>query len=348
MYAKGNYTFVGNANGQITQGTSINACQGLKSLDGQYIFVIQSDGNAVIYNTITNFRIWSTNINTNNPNSSSNFIYQNDGNLVLYNNDGKNVLWSSGTNGKTSTTLMMQPNGSLVLYNGNPTIGGTGNSLSYYDNDVTGNVVWQTPSYIGCYNDAAQNGSPRSLPNSLGFGDISTTEKYASVIDECRIKAQNRGDTLFGIQAGGQCWSGSDLRRATSAGLLNPSDPKCTPLGNSWVNQIYSNIPDNNSPRSYVVEKNKDYYGNDITYWKGPHSQCSKICDTTQSCNVYTLNKENGRTEGCWLKTGIGSQLGTSTPDRESYLLLGATPPRSVKIPIPNYRDLDKLFVSLR
>jgi hypothetical protein len=120
--ATGTYTFVttvptsldnvsGNA---ITQPTTLTQGQGIRSPNGGYIFVLQSDGNAVIYNTSNGTEIWATGT-SGKGNPPNTFVYQTDGNLVVY--DSTNTpYWNSATQGVTSAYLTMQNDGNLVLY----------------------------------------------------------------------------------------------------------------------------------------------------------------------------------------------------------------------------------------
>ncbi len=117
------YSFIGN---QISPGTKISTCQGLKSLNQKYILVQQSDGNLVLYNKNTDNPIWSvdrmaSNYSNRTPNNT---IYQNDYNFVTYNADGQ-PIWASNTEKKNSTTLVMQEDGNLVIYADTPSHVGT-------------------------------------------------------------------------------------------------------------------------------------------------------------------------------------------------------------------------------
>ena len=77
------------------------------------------------------------------------FIMQGDGNLVLY-NAGKVPLWASGTNGKRVAVCIMQGDGNLVLYEPGPKADwasntpGHGGSKLVVQND--GNVVIYQPN----------------------------------------------------------------------------------------------------------------------------------------------------------------------------------------------------------
>jgi len=95
----------------------LTPCQALFSLDGGHMLIMQLDGNLVLYNTKvspsqvtwktdTFFPSWQGYYTTLN--------YQADGNLVLSSNFVPK--WSTGTNGKDSTTLVLQNDGNLVMY----------------------------------------------------------------------------------------------------------------------------------------------------------------------------------------------------------------------------------------
>ncbi len=114
---KATYNFVGES---ISPGTTLNHCQGIKSADGKYITVQQSDGNLVIYNTHTAAPIWALKnwdpLKAMGISSIPNrTVYQNDYNLVVYNKDNA-PLWASNTVNKNSNRLIMQNDGNLVMY----------------------------------------------------------------------------------------------------------------------------------------------------------------------------------------------------------------------------------------
>ncbi|GAA0998928.1 hypothetical protein GCM10009563_23740 [Subtercola frigoramans] len=82
----------------------------LTSPNGQYRFVLQSDGNAVIVGP--GGPIWGSHSDGNSVNP---LAFQDDGNIVLYRTDGR-AVWSTFTNGKPARELVMQDDGNLVLY----------------------------------------------------------------------------------------------------------------------------------------------------------------------------------------------------------------------------------------
>lgn len=89
----------------------LDANQYLVSPNGQYVFRMQEDGNAVIV-APGNVPVWSTGTR-----GAAFFVNQGDGNLVVYTTATPHVaLWNSGTVGNGPSTLIMQNDGNLVLY----------------------------------------------------------------------------------------------------------------------------------------------------------------------------------------------------------------------------------------
>ena len=86
---------------------------GLVSNNGVNQFILESDGNLVIYRGDT--PLWSTNTS-----NGEKFILQTDGNAVLYSSDNQ-ALWSSGTYtiNNLMNRIVMKDDGNLVIYNGN-------------------------------------------------------------------------------------------------------------------------------------------------------------------------------------------------------------------------------------
>ncbi|MGH7196895.1 MAG: hypothetical protein ACREGJ_03995 [Candidatus Saccharimonadales bacterium] len=87
--------------------------QSLTTADLYYKFILQGDGNLVLY--ANNRAIWSSGTH---GKPSSGLVMQADGNLVIYTPDGK-PLWSSGTDGKGGARLTVQGDGNLVMYTPN-------------------------------------------------------------------------------------------------------------------------------------------------------------------------------------------------------------------------------------
>jgi hypothetical protein len=94
--------------------------QQLETANRKFRLVFQSDGNVVLYSP--NKALWSSRTN---GKSASSLSMQPDGNLVIYNTAGK-AIWNTRTNGKGAAFLQIQQDGNLVLYKTN------------------GGVMWQT------------------------------------------------------------------------------------------------------------------------------------------------------------------------------------------------------------
>jgi hypothetical protein len=90
---------------------SLGPNQYLLSPDGRYEFVLQSDGNMVLYNA-SHQAVWQSGTL---GSGATQLIMQPDGNLVLY-NSAHNLAWLSNTYGSGGDHLEMQSDGNLVLY----------------------------------------------------------------------------------------------------------------------------------------------------------------------------------------------------------------------------------------
>jgi len=92
----------------------------LQSADGRYRFVMQSDGNLVLY--APSGPIWASNT----VGSGANHLrMQGDGNLVIYNGADRPV-WASGTPRHYAAFLIVQNDGNVVIYNDGRAIWATG------------------------------------------------------------------------------------------------------------------------------------------------------------------------------------------------------------------------------
>lgn len=96
----------------LTSGHRLNAGEALVSLNGQYRFALQTDGNLVLRNA-ADLALWSS--GTAGQAGTRLELQSGDGNLVLYNAGGA-PIWASGTSGLGATRLVMQNDGNLVLY----------------------------------------------------------------------------------------------------------------------------------------------------------------------------------------------------------------------------------------
>ena len=85
----------------------------VRSADGRYRFVMQHDGNLVLYGP-TGRATWATSFLTGSWRSQEFVIFQGDGNLVTY--GGGRAIWASGTGGRGGSRLAIQSDGNLVIY----------------------------------------------------------------------------------------------------------------------------------------------------------------------------------------------------------------------------------------
>ena len=91
---------------------------------------------------------------------------------------------------------------------------------------------------------------------------------------------------------------------------LYPNTTIASSWDSTWMNPIprincsaFVQGPPLPSPRSYNFQGAVDYPGNDITYWKGPFSNCAAACDVTPGCVAYVSDLPNG--SNCWLKSKL-------------------------------------------
>jgi hypothetical protein len=108
----------------LKAGQYIQRNQYLASADGQYILLLQTDGNLVAWtNTSSSHRpYWYSNTyDKSGVPGGSILVMQTDGNLVLYDVNWKPV-WYTRTNGTSANQLSMQKDGSAVLLNANNTV----------------------------------------------------------------------------------------------------------------------------------------------------------------------------------------------------------------------------------
>lgn len=104
----------------LVAGQTLSVNQSLRSENGLYNFSMQNDGNMCIYSNGDTFN-WCA--MTDGKTKSGQLIMQTDGNLVLYvsQKTGAANVWSTDTfrggAAKTGSKLVLENNGTLVLYN---------------------------------------------------------------------------------------------------------------------------------------------------------------------------------------------------------------------------------------
>lgn len=96
--------------GALPAGTSLRTGESIVSTGGGYRFVLQHDGNLVLYALPTQ-PLWAT--MTFQP-DGAHLDMQSDGNLVLY--SSTQAVWNSGTYGNPGASFAVQPDGNIVVY----------------------------------------------------------------------------------------------------------------------------------------------------------------------------------------------------------------------------------------
>jgi murein DD-endopeptidase len=110
--------------GNVPAGTTLSANDTIRSNNGQFRVVAQSDGNLVEYGA-GNAVLWQTKTN---GNAGGRTVPQTDGNLVVYSSANK-VLWQSGTSGTAAASFSIGDDGNLVM------------------RKSTGAAIWTSQSY---------------------------------------------------------------------------------------------------------------------------------------------------------------------------------------------------------
>jgi hypothetical protein len=232
----------------------------LTSQGGNYVLVMQTDGNLVGYNAnqIGSGAWWASNT----AGKGNNLIaqMQNDGNFVIYpsNSTGgpisitpfSGALWASGSSGKGvgPYRLVMQSDRNIVVYDGNNQpqwASGTNVSNPPPSQMVAPVVANQTTNigmapisqvpapgvtgaswtYQGCFNDGNHGqAGPRVLKNNIG---------QVTSASQCTALAQGMGYNVSGLQYGGQCWADTNVAYDAQGAQQN-----CPPLGPAWGNQV--------------------------------------------------------------------------------------------------------------
>lgn len=101
----------------MNPGETLLPGQSIRSANGQYEFILQTDGNLVLYNQ-ENVALWNSKTN---GAPVTICTMQSDGNLVLYENGTTNVPYSSGTNGNPGSYLIVEDDGHVKIFDPNGT-----------------------------------------------------------------------------------------------------------------------------------------------------------------------------------------------------------------------------------
>jgi hypothetical protein len=191
----------------------------MKSCDGRFLFVHQTDGNVVLYHGSR--ALWSTGTN---GYLTSNLVMQHDGNLVLYASNGS-ALWSSRTFAFDST-LAIQDDANVVIYAPGP------------------RPIWATHTYV-----APPAPPPPPAPSGCGIASGDTVFHRDQRLTSCsgRFFLVHQGDgnvVLYDNQNGSALWSTRTNGRSTDA-LIMQSDGNLVlyaPGGNPlWSSRTHGN-----------------------------------------------------------------------------------------------------------
>lgn len=146
---------------QIWAGREMRQGMSLKSADGRFTFVLQTDGNLVLYDRYSR-PLWAS------GHGADFVVMQSDGNFVGYLNSGL-ATWATNTGGSGATHLVVQSDGNLVLYtsanravwsSGTAWSGEQGHIVQWSGDTKSQKTAWYvTPDYkrewipdIGTYN----------------------------------------------------------------------------------------------------------------------------------------------------------------------------------------------------
>ncbi len=104
------------ASGNVMQpGEVLRPGQSIRSAGGAFLWILQTDGNLVLYKTFAtagNHALWASGTN---GRPAAVCIMQGDGNLVIYDIDG-DAIWASNTHGNPNSRFVMQDDGNGVIY----------------------------------------------------------------------------------------------------------------------------------------------------------------------------------------------------------------------------------------
>lgn len=106
----------------------------LKADNGFHVFVMQEDGNLVLYSL--GRPVWASGTD---GKTVDGVIMQDDGNLVIYAPGGQPV-WATGTDGRGTSRLVMQHDRNAVIYDAN-------NKPTWSSNTHTAPELWETRQF---------------------------------------------------------------------------------------------------------------------------------------------------------------------------------------------------------
>lgn len=153
------------ANGASTLavGEQLNPALYLSSSNNAYKFILQPDGNIVLYNASNQVR-WASDTQ---GKGGTKLVLQGDGNLVLYTASGT-AVWSSGTAGSAASKLVVLDNGNVVLTTASNTVLWATNTATTPNADTTKPVI----TLIGSASMTVTKGSAFSDPGATATDNV--------------------------------------------------------------------------------------------------------------------------------------------------------------------------------
>jgi GH25 family lysozyme M1 (1,4-beta-N-acetylmuramidase) len=230
--------------GSIEPGHGLGRGESVKSCDGRFELVLQTDGNLVEYLDGSFGALWSSGTSGTDGFAA---VMQSDGNFVLY-GARSNALWDSHTSGHGGASLAVQTDGNMVIYDGGralwesdtvvmtPPAKPTGSGIIHGGDGLTAPESFSSPS--GKYSLAMQSDGNLVLYHN-GVGAIWTTatsgsEGYVAVIqtDGNFVLYDRHGKALWNAGTGGH--PGAELAVQDDGNLVVYSGS--TALWNSHTN----------------------------------------------------------------------------------------------------------------
>jgi len=167
----------------------------LNSLNGEYAFRMQNDGNLVLY--CKGNAVWSS--DTSGETVSGGLKFQADGNLVLY-DTASTPLWHSNSHGTAASRMVLQNDGNLVLYSN------------------AGEAVWSTGTAGQC--DCSDNACYKA---EQGYIALELGSRLTSPNGDYTLRMQTNGDLVLYCKENA-LWSSKTANAGVAKGLKFQTD----------------------------------------------------------------------------------------------------------------------------
>ena len=164
---------------RLKRGKRMRPEKPLWSKNGKYKFLLQHDGNLVLYRCSRDRErpIWDS------VTSDAEFaVLQDDGNFVLYRDEGhENAIWHSDTCGQDVDYLIVQNDGNVVIYDGSRPVWAT--------NTMQVITTWRATERFKCRNTDWEEGEGTGSSEGDAIDDLRAYEERA-----CRILGSGVAD----------------------------------------------------------------------------------------------------------------------------------------------------------